>query len=197
MTFNTFKCYLQNLYKIHCFISISTRFIYEYKFLYQREQIDFCTRHALFVNHIQSSPVYHHLCSCVILTSMCLPSTYDHFSPRALSKGGAFLKHNKENHHQNFFLQIFLFHSTLFLPILHYHFSWGNGEEIINCFFCDERFLCTAKGDPHQQRLILCYQLHAHHYHYLFVYCLQTNNTILFFFLFFVNMNKINRKKIE
>ena len=93
--------------------------------------------------------------------------------------------------------QIFLFQSTLFLPILHYHFSWGNGEEIINCFFCDERFLCTAKGDPHQQRLILCYQLHAHHYHYLFVYCLQTNNTILFFFLFFVNMNKINRKKIE
>jgi len=65
------------------------------------------------------------------------------------------------------------------------------------CFFCDERFLYAVKGDPHQQRLILCYQLHAHHYHYLFVHCLQTNNTILFFFLFFVYMNKINRKKIE
>ena len=34
--------------------------------------------------------------------------------------------------HTNVF-QIFLFLSTLFLPILHYHFSWGNGEEIINC----------------------------------------------------------------
>ena len=65
------------------------------------------------------------------------------------------------------------------------------------CFFCDERFLYSIKGDPHQQRLFLCYQLHAHHYHYLFVPCLQTNNTILFFFLFFVNMNEINRKKIE
>ena len=43
----------------------------------------------------------------VILTSMCLLSTYDHFSLRALSKGGAFLTHNKETTTttKKFFLQ--------------------------------------------------------------------------------------------
>ena len=136
----------------------------------------------------------------VILTSMCLPSTYDHFSPRALSKGGAFLTHNNETTTttKKFFLQNIPF---LLNPLsTNTSLPFFMGERRRNhklCFFCDERFLYAVKGDPHQQRLILCYQLHAHHYHYLFVHCLQTNNTILFFFLFFVNMNKINRKKIE
>ena len=82
----------------------------------------------------------------VILTSMCLLSTYDHFSLHALSKGGAFFTHNKETTTTtNFFLQIFLFLSTLFLPILHYHFSWGNGEEIINCVFLWRALLMLSK----------------------------------------------------
>ena len=109
-----------------------------------------------------------------------------------------YTQQRNHHHHQKFFLQNIPF---LLNPLsTNTSLPFFMGERRRNhklCFFCDERFLYAVKGDPHQQRLILCYQLHAHHYHYLFVHCLQTNNTILFFFLFFVNMNKINRKKIE
>ena len=121
------------------------------------------------------------------------------FSSRTLERRSIpYTQQRNHHHHQKVFSPKYSFSTQ---PSFYQYFiTIFMGERRRNhklCFFCDERFLYAVKGDPHQQRLILCYQLHAHHYHYLFVHCLQTNNTILFFFLFFVYMNKINRKKIE
>ena len=133
----------------HCFIPTSTYLFFRFKFLFHREQLDLCTRHALFQSKFRAHQSTTTCAQCYFNFNVSSIDLWPFLSSRTLERRSILYTQQRNHHHHHFFLQIFLFLSTLFLPILHYHFSWGNGEEIINCVFLWRALLiCSKRWSP-------------------------------------------------
>ena len=87
----------------HCFIPTSTYLFFRFKFLFHREQLDFCTRHALFQSKFWAHQSTTTCAQCYFNFNVSSIDLWPFLSSRTLERRSILYTQQRNHHHHQFF----------------------------------------------------------------------------------------------
>ena len=87
----------------HCFIPTSTYLFFRFKFLFHREQLEFCTRHALFQSIFRAHQSTTTCAQCYFNFNVSSIDLWPFLSSRTLERRSILYTQQRNHHHHQFF----------------------------------------------------------------------------------------------